>query len=161
MSVREFELFHGAALTKLVRTETALTLRLIETRPTDSWSTYRVNDEVNILLKHSVRPRSRKRENGAAVWQFVFSPDQMKQVTQAGTWAALVCGAPELGASDMDVCLLDPTQLAQLLDTGRTNQQSLTVKRLPGKSLRVTSVRVSDEFVVPRNRLDDWAVPGS
>jgi hypothetical protein len=35
------------------------------------------------------------------------------------------------------------------------------VKRLPGKSLRVSSVRLDDELVVPRNRLEEWAVPGS
>jgi hypothetical protein len=134
---------------------------LIETRPTDSWSTYRINDEVNILLKHSLSPQFRKREKGAVVWQFVFSRDQMKQLAQVGTWAALVCGAPDLGTPDMDVCLLDAGQIAQLLHTGRTTQQSLTVKRLPAKSLRVTSVRVIDEIVVSRNRLDEWAVPGS
>lgn len=161
MSVRGFELFHGAVLTKLVRTDRPLTLRLIETRPTDSWSTYRINDEVNVLLKHSVNPQARKREKGALVWQFVFSPDQMKQLAQAGTWAALVCGAPKLGTAEMDVCLLDPDRIAQLLDISKTNQQSLTVKRLPGKSLRVTSVRVGDDVVISRNRLDEWAVPGS
>lgn len=98
---------------------------------------------------------------GALVWQFVFSPDQMKQLAQPGTWCALVCGAPKLGTTEMDVCLLDPERIGQLLDISKTSQQSLTVKRLPGKSLRVSSVRVGDEIVISRNRLDEWAVPGS
>lgn len=33
MSVKEFELFHGAVLTKLLRSEKPVALRLIETRP--------------------------------------------------------------------------------------------------------------------------------
>lgn len=39
VSIREFELFHGAALTKIVRAERPVTLRLIETRPDDAWAT--------------------------------------------------------------------------------------------------------------------------
>ena len=161
MPVRDFELFHGAVLTKLVRGERPLTLRLIETRPTDSWSTYRLNDEVNLLLKHSTVSIARKREIGSAVWQFVLSRDQMHQISQPGVWVALVCGAPTLTKTEMDICLLDPAQVRELLDVHLQQQQSLTVKRLPGKSLRVTSPRAQDECVVARNRLDTWHVPGS
>jgi hypothetical protein len=162
MAVRDFELFHGAVLTKLVRGDRPLTLRLIETRPTDSWSTYRLNDEVNLLMKHSTVSSARKREPGAVVWQFVFSPDQMKQVAKTGVWVALVCGAPVLTKTDMDVCLLEPSQLAALLALDRPGQpQSITVKRQPNMSLRVTSAKTPEEVIVPRNRLDTWRVPGS
>lgn len=161
MPVREFEMFHGAVLTKLVRGDRPLTLRLIETRPEDSWSTYRVNDEVGVLVKHSVRPRTLKREEGAVAWQFVFSAEQMEQLRQPETWVALVCGSTNFGARDMEVCLLAPSQVATLTDLTDGGQQSVTVKRLPGRSLRVGSARAAEALVVPRNRLDDWSVPGS
>jgi hypothetical protein len=160
MPIREFELFHGAVLTKLVRGDRALTLRMIETRPTDAWSTYRVNDQVNVLLKHSLSPRIARRENATA-WQFVFSRDQMRQLRTANTWAALVCGSKTVGRSDMEICLLDPTQLEEVLDLASDDQQSVTVKRIEGKSLRVSSPQVRKELVVPRSRADNWDIPGS
>lgn len=159
MSVREFELFHGAVLTKLVRTEKPLTLRMIETRSADAWSTYRINDELSLVIKHSVKSRSLKGESAKA-WQFVFSPEQMRQVAESGTWAALVCGASTATDAAMEVCLLEPSELSELLDLRSSGQQSLMVKRIEGKSLRVSSSRRL-EMVIPRNRLDKWEVPGS
>ena len=157
--VKEFELFHGAVLTKLARSKKPLTLCMIETQSADSWSTYRVNDEVRLLIKHSLSGRSLKTEK-AKVWSFVFSPDQMRQLQETGTWAALVCGAKTVGGTDMEVCLLDPGQLATFLDLGSAGQQSMMVKRLDGKGLRVSSGR-SAERIINRNRLDVWEVPGS
>ncbi len=159
MPVREFELFHGAVLTKLVRSDKPLTLRMIETRSGESWSTYKINDEVRLLLKHSVISRSLSREKSRA-WQFVFSPDQMVQLAVPNTWCVLVCGGKTVGDTQMEVCLLDPTQTAVLLDVSISTQQSLLVKRIEGKSLRASSAR-SNEIVIARNRLDTWTVPGS
>lgn len=159
MAVKEFELFHGAVLTKLARSKKPLTLCMIETRSADSWSTYRVNDEVRLLIKHSLTGRSLKRE-AAKVWSFVFSPDQIRQLQEPGTWAALVCGSKIIGGTDMEVCLLEPSELASLIDLSTTTQQSAMVKRLDGKGLRVSSSRI-DERIVNRNRLDVWDVPGS
>lgn len=157
MPVREFELFHGAVLTKLARSDRPLTLRMIETRPADAWSTYRVNDEVNVLVKHSLVSRTLKRENAKA-WQFNFSPDQIRQLQAESTWAALICGGKTLKDSDMEVCLLDPEQVAEVLDITTEAQQSISVKCIEGKSLRVLSPRRQNDIVVPRNRLDTWAV---
>jgi len=159
MPIREFELFHGAVLTKLVRSDTPLTLRMIETRSGESWSTYKINDEVRLLLKHSVISRALSRDKSRA-WQFVFSPDQMIQVAAPTTWCALVCGNKSIADAKMEICLLDPSQLGVLLDITTRAQQSLMIKRIEGKSLRASSVRASD-IVIARNRLDSWAVPGS
>jgi hypothetical protein len=160
MPVREFELFHGAVLTKLVRADHPLTLRMIETRPSDAWSTYRINDQVNVLIKHSLNPRSLTREKGKA-WQFVFSPEQMRQIRIPSTWGALVCGGKTVGGSEMEVCLLAPEQLAELLDVSSNEPQSVTVKRIEGKGLRAQSPLMKNDLVVPRNRIDTWVVPGS
>ena len=37
MSVRDFELYHGAVLTKILRFQKPVALRLVETRPQDNW----------------------------------------------------------------------------------------------------------------------------
>jgi len=159
MSIKEFELFHGAVLTKLVRADKPLTLRMIETRSGDQWSTYRINDELRLLIKHSIKGGARKRESAIA-WQFVFSPDQMQQLAESDTWCSLVCASSDARDDEMEVCLLDPAQISQLLDVSSMGQQALTVKRIEGKSLRVFSAKC-EELVIARNRLEKWAVPGS
>jgi hypothetical protein len=63
MAVHEFELFHGIALTKLVRAERPISLRMIKTRPGEAWSAYTINNEVELFLKHSTMPS--KLEKGA------------------------------------------------------------------------------------------------
>ena len=113
-----------------------------------------------MLIKHSLNPRSVKREK-AKTWQFVFSPGQMRQLQAPGLWAALVCGGRTIGETEMEVCLLDPNQLEQLVNLSSVSQQSLTVKRIDGKGLRASSVRVHDDLIISRSRLDDWEVPGS
>jgi hypothetical protein len=158
MAVREYELFHGAVLTRLVRNDRPVALRMIETKPGEAWSTYRINDAVNVLIKHSTNPRKLKRNGGGLSWQFVFSQDQLSQLRQHGVWVALVCGAAQAGHL-MEICVIDPGQIAQLIDLASREQQSVTVKYFPGKSLRASSART--EIIIPRNRLGTWAIPGS
>jgi len=133
---------------------------MIETRPSEAWSTYRINDEVSVLVKYSLNVRTLKRENGKA-WQFIFSSDQMRQLLNRATWAALVCGGKAVSGGDMEVCLLNPEQLGQILDLSSNTQQSVTVKRIGGRSLRALSARLREELIIPRNRVDTWALPGS
>lgn len=52
-AVRQFELFHGAVLTALLRRDHPIALSMVETMPSDSWSTYRINDAVNLVVTHS------------------------------------------------------------------------------------------------------------
>ncbi len=162
MSIREFELFHGAVLTKLVRSDRPVTLRMIETRPSEAWSTYVINNELRLLVKHSASPRKLKRERrGARSWTFVFSRDQLRQLEKPHVWVALVCGAHRFPRSRMEVCLIDPTEVAELIDQAADTQQSVIVRYLgPRKSLRVSSTKV-DELVVARNRVEKWEIPGS
>lgn len=162
MAVHEFELFHGIALTKLVRSDRPIALRMIETRPGEAWSAYTINNEVELFLKHSTKPGKLKREKGALAWNFVFGTDQLRQIRESArpVYSAFVCGNQKLKTSSMQVCLIDPDQLKQLLDLSASSQQTMRIKFLPGKSLRVGSVRV-DEIIVPRNRFEEWEVPGA
>jgi hypothetical protein len=161
MPVREFELFHGAVLTKIVRSDRPMTLRMIETNPGESWSAYTVNGQVTLILKHSTTPRPLKRERGSSRWQFTLSAEQIRQLSGANSWLCLVCGSPRIGKkAPMEVCLLNSNDIERLVDKSSRVQQSILVKYLPGKSLRVSSPKC-EEFVVPRNRLDTLEIPGS
>lgn len=156
-TVREFELFHGAVLTALMRRDQPIALSMVETMPSDSWSTYRINDAVNLVVTHRTGGRKQKRTNETA-WQFTFSAAQMKQLRDGDAWAALVCGDSNL-KTDMEVCLLAPEQIALLLDVESEQQQSLSVRA--STSLKVYSGRHPKELTVAKNRYRKWEVPGS
>jgi len=161
MPVREFELFHGAVLTKIVRSDRPMTLRMIETKPGESWSAYTVNGEITLILKHSATPRKLKRERGSFRWQFTLGAEQIQQLIGANSWLGLICGSPNIGKrAPMEVCLLDPKDIESLIDKSSLVQQPIFVNYQPGKSLRASSPK-SEEIVVPRNRLDTWEIPGS
>ena len=162
MPVREFELFHGVILTKLVRNDRPLTLRLIETSTELSWAAYKLNAEVTLVMKSSSTPRALKRESGTA-WTFNFGPSDLAQLQLAGSngYVALACGSKKLDPGKMEVCFLRPDQVSLLLDTSSSAQQAVTVKALPRKQLRVSSGRVTKELLVPQNALETWELPGS
>ena len=138
-----------------------MTLRMIETKPGESWSAYTVNGEITLILKHSSTPHPLKRERGSSRWQFTLSGEQIQQLSGANSWLGLVCGSQKLGKkAPMEVCLLDPNDIDRVVDKSSLVQQSITVKYILRKRLRVSSPK-SEEFVVPRNRLDTWEIPGS
>ena len=165
--VKEFELFHGIVLTKLVRSDRPTSLRLIETDPARAWAAYTVNDEVTLYVKYRAGSRSLSRGEGGRSWTFVFSPSELAKIRamapETRVHLALVCGQKKIESGDcgMHVCLLSPDQRRQLIDTNSTNQQTISVKCLPGKRLRVTGSASSKEHIVKRSALDKWTVPGS
>lgn len=163
MPVKEFELFHGAVLTKLLRSEKPVALRLIETRPGENWSTYTLNDTVDLFVSHSKAPRAVSRGGGGTSWTFVFSRNQLRQmnpsVRNRPVFVALVCGRANPSDREMHVCLLDPEQVADLVDF-TADQQSLTIRKPQQRGkLRVFKDR-HERFLVAQSRLDKWEVPG-
>ena len=124
MAVQEFQLFHGIVLTKLVRNDKPMTLQLIETATQKSQSEYQINAEFSLFVKHSATPKERKRERAAA-WSFSFSPKDIGQIRERGdkAFVALVCGAKEMNPKDMEVCLLNPNQIARLIDLSREKRK--------------------------------------
>lgn len=90
MTVKLFELFHGIVLTKLVRNDKPLTLRLIETDKDESWIRYEINAEVSLFVKHSYTPKERKREETLA-WTFSFTPKDIQQIREANDKAFVTC----------------------------------------------------------------------
>ena len=164
MAVREFELFHGAVLAKLVRSDRPITLRMIETNPSEAWSTYIINDQVKLVIKHCTKQRKLARVDGAVSWTFVFGPEQLRQLQSDGpgqeVWAALVGGTSDVKRDTMQVCLLDSDQIWSVLDMQAASPVSITIRYEPGKQLRVMYQRKA-AFYVPQGRLDNWVVPGS
>jgi hypothetical protein len=164
MCIREFELFHGAVLTKILRSEKPVSLRLIETRPGESWSTYTLNDSVDLLITHSKHQRPVSQNGGGFSWSFTFSQNQIRQMDSASSsrrvWVAMVCARKSSEEGDMHVCLLKPEEIYKVINF-RATQQSLTIRKPNGrKQLRVYKDR-KEQFPVPQSRLDNWEVPGA
>lgn len=163
MTVKEFELYHGVVLAKVLRSEKPVALRLIETRSGENWSTYTLNDAVDLLVSYSKTPRPVSRQGGGTSWTFVFNRNQLRQMNPEGrgrpVWVALVCARKSLADGEMQVCLLDPEQLRDTVSFTEV-QQSLTVRKPRGKGkLRVFKDR-HERFLVAQSRLDKWEVPG-
>lgn len=162
MSVNVFELFHGAVLAKILRSEKPVSLRLIETRPRENWSTYTLNDSLDLFISYSRNPHPLRR--GGTSWTFVFSENQLRQLDPSRrnhpVWAALVCGRSTIARGEMHICLLDPDQLAELLEYSGP-PQSLTV-RAPGGGLQLRVFKDRQElFKIPNSRIDGWQISGS
>lgn len=156
-TVRQFELFHGAVLTALLRRDHPIALSMVETMPSDSWSTYRINDAVNLVVTHSTTGTKQRRTN-EVVWQFTFSSAQIKQIREGRAYVAMVCGSPSVKA-EMEVCLLDPSQIEKLIDVQSPQQQAVSVRA--SSSLKVYSGRHVKEVTVAKNKYRNWEVPGS
>ncbi|MBC8493116.1 MAG: hypothetical protein H8D43_04955 [Chloroflexi bacterium] len=163
MTIKQFELFHGAVLTKLVRSDQTRTLRMIETRPGEAWAVYTINDAADLFLKHSASARVLTREPGGFSWQFAFGPEQVSQIHERQAsrqvYVGLVCGQSDAKQGKMQICFLHPDELAKLIDFEDASTQSITVRYIPRRKLKVCSGNVG--LSVSQNALDQWDVPGS
>lgn len=158
MAIREFELCHGAALTKLVRSQKPVSLRLIETRATENWSTYTVDDKADLFISHCKSPRHLSRNGGGTSWHFVFNRNQLRQINsktrKRKVFVALICKGSANGREGQ-ICLLQPSEIEQLMDFDST-YQSLTVRQPSGRSrLRVVRDRTV-KMNVPKSRFEKW-----
>ena len=136
MSIKQFELFHGAVLTALARSDRPVTLRMIETRPPEAWAVYTLNDEVELYVKYSTAVRDLKTKPGSFSWTFVFGSDEVAKLSELSAvrdvYAALVCGRKAISRKEkMHVCLLTPEELARLIDLEDHTPQSTTVRYIP------------------------------
>jgi hypothetical protein len=175
-------LYHGALLTKLVRGDRPITIRMIETDPDDCWSAYAIDDAVTIYTKSSGHGRFCEIDR-AVKWTFTFQPRHLAKLAelsqQHGTYVALVCanhrlpprvpvtlGDPQkewerwlnlenaLRKKRTGICLLEPDEWRLLLDVNGDKTQSITVQLAKGKAFVV-----NDRLHVPQNRLETWEIP--
>jgi hypothetical protein len=165
MTIKQFELYHGAVLTALARSDRPVTLRMIETRPSEAWAVYTLNDEVELYVKYSTAVRGLKTRPGASSWTFVFGSDEVAKLSELSAerdvYAALVCARKAISKDKcMHVCLLRPEELGRLIDLDDHCSQSTTVRYVPRKKLRLFSGR-RVELRVAQSALARWEVPGS
>ena len=153
MSLKEFELFHGVVLTKLIRRDKPVTLCLIETNTLEFWSIYTVNDVI-FFLKHSTNPR--ELQNGGRSWSFQFTENQLKQIKEK-TCIVLVCGSKDTKDKDMEICFIKDEEVKTLLSN---EAKSLTVRIQPGQKIRVSSSAVDKDkkVLVSRNALEKYEI---
>lgn len=160
MSIQDFELYHGAVPTKVMRTDPKPTLRLVEKDQTDAWGSYRVNDMVVLHIKYATAGRIGKRSPGNLKWLFTFPTSEATSLAKhQATFLALVCGKAK-GSTEGEIALIEPGELKALLDlSANATQAAISVEFEPGKWLRVHTPRHTCK--VPRSRIDKWRVPGA
>jgi len=152
MPLKEYELFHGTVLTKLVRRDNPVTLRLIETNTSEAWSVYRIND-INIFIKYSSNLRTLKK--GGKSWTFPFSPHQIEQIFE-NMHISLVCGSHDIKSKEMEICFIENKHAICLLSG---DAKSITVHLEPGQRFRVSSSAVKQKIIIPRNAIEKYEVP--
>ncbi len=157
MSIRKFELYHGAVLVKIVRRSKSLTL--FERGDDTAWAAYLVNDTACIYVKTSDQRGGDR--SGAARFSYTFQPAELGFLAEqrntrgpACVFAALVCG-------DKEVALVTVDELARCIDLGATTAQNMTVLVQAGQSLRVYGPLNGNAGPVPvaRNRIDTYDLP--
>jgi hypothetical protein len=162
MGIQQFELFHGAVLAKLMRSDRPIALRMIETKD-EAWSVYTVNDEVELFIKVRTIANELSRERDGLSWQFVFTPEQIGQIkslyASKKVAIALVCGRQNI-KDDMQIAFIEQDDVKDIIDFSIDTSQSLTVKYIPKKKLRVIT-NYTKEKLISQNALDKWNVPGS
>lgn len=168
MSIKEMELFHGAVLAKLFRSDKPVSLRMVEMDFEQSRRAYLVNDMAYIYIKHGKNPRKSKRLP-TFTWTFAFSNNHTSDLqklkgNRKEVYLALVCGQESVSSPDpAEICFLDWNQIWKCLDLDNLiEQQYITVKYQKGCSLRVWGTKNTSivPILVNQDSLADWEVPG-
>lgn len=159
MSIRQFEIFHGIALTKLIRSEKPVSVSLIETKPAEDWQVYGIID-IDLFVKHRTKSNSQVRKKGRQSWQFIFSQGEISRINKRGrpVYVALICGHQSI-QEEMEICFLKPEQVREVFPSDADKPFSLTVRSEPGNSLWVF-VHRQVRIKVPRSAIEKWEIPG-
>ena len=164
MPIKDFELFHGVVLTRLVRSDKPLTLRMIETND-DSWGVYKINDEIELFIKHSASPRKLSRGKGGWSWVFHFSFEHIKLLKEIQTsrpvYIALVCGRKDIKRGRMEICFLEPDDFSQVIDLDTLEAQSVTIRLSTGARNFRAFLDRKEIPLSSLNAIDRWQVPGN
>ncbi len=158
--IKPFELFHGAVLTKLVRSDRPITMRLIQTSVNEDWRIYLINTnkgDVRFYMRVGKNPRPHKLTK-AISWYFPIQRDEsirIKQLLSEGAvYILLICGNEKLKHT-MAICAIAPDKIKDILDLDSNgNSQNVTVKYIKGRSYRVCGAIKNKEVVINQNELD-------
>ncbi|OHB76255.1 MAG: hypothetical protein A2Z25_16215 [Planctomycetes bacterium RBG_16_55_9] len=181
MPIRDFELYHGALLTKLVRSDRPVTLRMIETEADECWSAYTIDDTVTVYTKASGHGKFYEKDNSVK-WTFTFQPKHLNDLRrlseQNDVYIALVCANHSiprqvpfsLGSYEEEwrrwlelenalrhkltgICFLEPDEWRRCFDLDDHRTQSIVVELAKGKAFLV-----NNHLRVAQKALDSWQV---
>ena len=165
MSIKQSELLQGAALVRLIKASKPETLRLNNPGRSTGTSTFRINDEIPLIIKVSKTPFPENADDGKPVrnrWQFTFTPREMDGLAKEKHVGVLVCGVDNLyDVEEAEFCFLDFGELDELLDLQRgflSKQKALYVRMEPSwQELRVSCEQKS--LRVGTDASDNWRLP--
>lgn len=159
MSIRNFEYYHGAVLTRILRKDVQTSLKLVETNK-DSYSTYIINDEIALYITY----RSPQKTQKHLRWNFSFTGNQLEEINKYSDMElvfALVCNNRKHKGFEPEICFLYKDEILELIDLKAITTQSINVYLEKGKSFRVdgTLSPISKELTVSKNRIDNFEIP--
>lgn len=162
-ALQAVDFYRGLVLGMLMDSDRPVTLRLIERNTNRSYSSYKLNDEVEILIKYRTSPSNETKSSIS--WSFSIAPEQVRNIKkETGKHAvALVCGYKNFDTSKMQVCFLDPDRMEKLLQ-GLDNecQLSFTVRAIKGQNKQLQLVHKRKVIMrIPKRALKTWSPPGS
>lgn len=161
MAIKEFEYYHGAVLTKILRKDIPTSLKLVETNK-DSWCTYIINDAVALYLRY----RSPRKTNNHLCWSFSFDQKQLKEIRKYlgknfDLKFSLICTKGVYEEYNSEICLIDREQFLSIADINSITDQRINVYLKNGESFRVdgTKSRKSKELIISRSEIDKIEIP--
>lgn len=137
MKVQEQDVYHGIALSQIVRHESFKALNCGSTKQ----GHYLINSDRHLLIKY--------RTNDGDSWQFTFKPEEIlalkKMIKKSNLiFLCLVCG-------QSTVCALTFDEIKAVLSPNSDDQQSITIDAPAGASLRVRGSVGELSNTVPHN----------
>jgi hypothetical protein len=125
--IQEFEFYHGAALTALIHS--ANDEIGIKPYPTNSNSSYVLNNAIGIYIKYSTKRLS--------PWRFMFNEAHLLEILEMkkslkDLYLILVCGSD-------GIVTLNKSELKKLISKRGTETKWLSASRSPGKEYLIRS----------------------
>lgn len=167
MKIKDIELFHGAVITRLMRKDRPVALKMFEFDADNYRSVYILMDDEGdkpLYIKHSRGSQPSTRYEIKKKWNFTFHVNHFMEIDELireyGTvYIILVCGEELIGADDTYIVLLPYDDLSKCVDvTGKSGQQNVKVGDKGGRNyLRVwgTNIHAKDSFGVSENKIFD------
>ncbi len=137
MAIRDLDLYHGAALTKIVEHKSFKALN----KGSERYGHYLINADCHLFVKYAT--------NGSSPWHFTFTDEHLDGIrnvvaANADIFIALVCGRTT-------ICLLREEDFRSVLDVDSTQTQSVKVEVPPNKGCRVSGTMGRLKRVVAHN----------
>lgn len=162
MAIKDFEYYHGAVLTKILRKDVPTSIKLVETNK-DSWCIYTINDAVALYLRY----RSPRKTNNHLCWSFSFDQKQLKEIRDylkknLDLKFALICINGDYKEYKPEICLIYKEQFLLIVDVNSITNQRINVYLENGKSFRVdgTKSKKQKEVIISRSEIDKIEIPG-